>query len=64
MLILQAMGLGGRMYTGMNWLLILGASGDPKVPGLGFRYDTDERWAIPNRRRRSNDDGVPEGVIH
>src|SRR4051812_41363030 len=20
----------------------------PEVPGLGFRYDTDERWALPN----------------
>jgi len=48
MLILQAMGLGGWMYTGVNWLSVLGASGDPKVPGLGFRYDTDARWAIPN----------------
>jgi len=48
MLILQAMGLGGWMYTGINWLSVLGASGDPKVPGLGFRYDTDARWAIPN----------------
>ncbi|MNN17608.1 hypothetical protein D3C81_1308020 [compost metagenome] len=27
---------------------MLGASGDPEVPGLGFRYDTDERWALPN----------------
>ena len=27
---------------------ILGASGDPNVPALGFRYDTDERWSIPN----------------
>lgn len=48
MLMLQAMGLGGWMYTGMNGLAILGASGEPDVPGLGFRYDTDDRWAIPN----------------
>ena len=27
---------------------MLGASGDPDVPGLGFRYDEDERWALPN----------------
>jgi hypothetical protein len=48
MLMLQAMGLGGWMYTGMNALAVLGASGDPEVPGLGFRYDEDDRWAVPN----------------
>lgn len=58
MLMLQAMGLGGWMYTGLNWLSVLGASGDPAVPGLGFRYDSDPRWAIPNPTGRS---GVFEG---
>jgi hypothetical protein len=48
MLILQAMGLGGWMFDGIDRHVILGASGDPQVPGLGFRYDTDERWSIPN----------------
>jgi len=47
-LMLQAMGLGGWMYEGINPFSILGASGDPQVPGLGFRYDTDERWPLPN----------------
>jgi hypothetical protein len=47
-LMLQAMGLGGWMYDGLDRHTILGASGDPKVPGLGFRYDTDERWSLPN----------------
>ena len=47
-LMLQAMGLGGWMYDGIDRHTILGASGDPTVPGLGFRYDTDERWALPN----------------
>ena len=45
---LQAMGLGGWMFDGIDRLTMLGASGDPDVPGLGFRYDTDERWALPN----------------
>jgi hypothetical protein len=27
---------------------MLGASGNPDVPGLGFRYDEDERWSTPN----------------
>ena len=48
MLMLQAMGLGGWMFDGLDRFTILGASGDPQVPGLGFRYDTDERWALPN----------------
>jgi hypothetical protein len=48
MLMLQAMGLGGWMFDGIDRHTVLGASGDPQVPGLGFRYDTNERWAIPN----------------
>jgi hypothetical protein len=47
-LMLQAVGLGGWMFDGLNPLAVLGASGDPKVPGLGFRYQEDERWAMPN----------------
>ncbi|HET6799941.1 MAG TPA: hypothetical protein VFH25_05195, partial [Nitrososphaeraceae archaeon] len=47
-LILQAMGLGGWMYDGVDRHTMLGASGDPNVPGLGFRYDTDKRWSLPN----------------
>jgi hypothetical protein len=47
-LLLQAMGLGGWIYNGIDRLTILGASGDPEVPGLGFRVDTDARWAQPN----------------
>jgi hypothetical protein len=48
MLMQQAIGLGGWMFNGIDRLTMLGASGDPDVPGLGFRYDTDERWALPN----------------
>ncbi|MGI9533729.1 MAG: hypothetical protein ACR2NW_02160 [Thermodesulfobacteriota bacterium] len=48
MLMLQAIGLGGWMYNGINPFSVLGASGDPEVTGLGFRYDTDERWPLPN----------------
>jgi hypothetical protein len=47
-LLLQAMGLGGWMFDGIERLTMLGASGDPDVPGLGFRYDEDERWPMPN----------------
>jgi hypothetical protein len=47
-LMLQAMGLGGWMFDGIDRFTMLGASGDPDVPGLGFRFDEDERWSTPN----------------
>ena len=47
-LMLQAMGLGGWMFNGVDPFALLGASGEPDVPGLGFRYDQDERWPYPN----------------
>ena len=52
---LQALGLGGWMFDGIDRFSMLGASGNPEVPGLGFRYDHDERWAVPNPTGR---DGV------
>ena len=36
------------MFNGIDAFSFLGASGNPDVPGLGFRYDTDERWPYPN----------------
>ncbi|WP_431815669.1 hypothetical protein [Gordonia jacobaea] len=47
-LILGALGLGGWTFDGIDRLSILGASGDPAVPGLGFEVQTDDRWALPN----------------
>lgn len=47
-LMLQAMGLGGWMYDGMDQYAVLGASGNPDVPGLGFRYDAREDWPMAN----------------
>jgi hypothetical protein len=47
-LMLQAMGLGGWMFDGMDPFAVLGASGDPDIPGLGFRYDTCVNWPYPN----------------
>ena len=47
-LMLQAMGLGGWMFNGIDAFSFLGASGNPDVPGLGFRYDTSDRWPYPN----------------
>jgi hypothetical protein len=57
-LMLQAMGLGGWMFNGVDAFSVLGASGDEDVPGLGFRYDTDERWPYPNP---TGLEGVMEG---
>lgn len=47
MLMLQAMGLGGWLYTGLDAFAVLGAAGEAS-PGLGFRYDTNESWHTPN----------------
>ena len=47
-LALQAMGLGGWTYDGLDRLSVLGGSGDPRAPGLGFVADDDERWPFPN----------------
>jgi hypothetical protein len=47
-LMLQAMGLGGWMFNGLDPFSVLGASGDPDVPGLRFRYDQNESWPYPN----------------
>lgn len=47
-LMLQAMGLGGWMFNGVDAFALFGASGNPDVPGLGFRYDADDRWPYPN----------------
>jgi hypothetical protein len=45
---LQAMGLGGWMYDGINPFSVLGASGDPAVPGLGFRFDMIPGKPLPH----------------
>lgn len=47
-LMLQAMGLGGWMYDGIDPFSVLGASGVAGVEGFGFRYDKDKRWPYPN----------------
>ncbi len=57
-LMLQAMGLGGWMFNGVDPFSVLGASGHPDVPGLRFRYDSNESWPYPNPTGR---EGVMEG---
>jgi hypothetical protein len=53
-LLLGAMGLGGWSFDGIEHMALLGASGNPDVPGLGFRYDTDPRWGTPNPTGRTD----------
>jgi len=57
-LMLQAMGLGGWMFNGVDAFAVLGASGDSAVPGLGFRYDQNDTWPYPNP---TGLEGVMEG---
>lgn len=47
-LLLQAMGLGGWMYDGIDFHSVFGVSGDPRNKGLGFRADNQEGWNFPN----------------
>jgi hypothetical protein len=47
-LAMQAIGLGGLYYNGLNRWSILGAFADDGIAGLGFRFVRDERWTLPN----------------
>ncbi len=47
-LMMQAIGLGGWMYSGIFPYSVLGAFADEGVPGLGFRFVRREDWTMPN----------------
>jgi hypothetical protein len=47
-LMLQALGLGGLYFNGMDGLSALGAYANDGVSGLGFRFVEDARWVTPN----------------
>jgi hypothetical protein len=47
-LALQAMGLGGLFFNGVNRWSVLGAYAEDGIQGLGFRLVSDERWTTPN----------------
>lgn len=47
-LMLQAMGLGGLFFAGLDDMSVLGARAREGVAGLGFRFLEDERWVTPN----------------
>ena len=38
----------GWMFDGLDAFAVLGASGNPQITGLGFRYDVDSRWSYAN----------------
>ncbi len=48
MLMLQALGLGGWMFDGLDRFSLLGASGDPEIPGLGFRFEQISSSPLPH----------------
>jgi hypothetical protein len=47
-LTMQAMGLGGLYFAGLNRWSILGAFTESGIRGFGFRFQRDERWTLPN----------------
>jgi hypothetical protein len=47
-LMLQAMGLGGLYFNGLDDQSVLGAHARDGVEGLGFRFVEDDRWVTPN----------------
>jgi hypothetical protein len=47
-LLMQAMGLGGLYFNGMDPQSVLGARAAEGISGLGFRFVEDERWVTPN----------------
>lgn len=47
-LMLQAIGLGGWMYTGIYPYSLLGAFADEGITGLGFRFIRRDDWIFPN----------------
>ncbi|TXT53484.1 MAG: hypothetical protein BAJALOKI1v1_2410002 [Promethearchaeota archaeon] len=47
-LMMQAMGLGGLYFVGLNPMSILGAPTAEGIKGLGFTFVENEDWTVPN----------------
>lgn len=47
-LALQAIGLGGWFFSGISPFSLMGAAAAKGVPGLGFTFETNPRWGVPN----------------
>lgn len=57
-LALQAIGLGGWFYSGISPFSLMGAAAAKGVAGLGFKFETNPKWGVPNPVGL---DGVYEG---
>jgi hypothetical protein len=58
-LTMQAMGLGGLYFSGLEPVSVFGAFAGDGIKGLGFRFVEDERWTTPNPVGL---DGIYEGL--
>jgi hypothetical protein len=47
-LMLQAMGLGGLFFNGVDDMSVMGANAETGNKGLGFSFQRDDRWVTPN----------------
>ena len=47
-LALQTIGLGGWFFSGISPFALLGAAAGNGIPGLGFRFETNPKWGVPN----------------
>jgi hypothetical protein len=47
-LMIQAMGLGGLYFSGIDGLSALGVHANDGISGLGFRFIENEEWITPN----------------
>ena len=45
---LQPLGLGGWFFSGVSPFSVMGAASNQGVPGLGFDFQKNKEWAIPN----------------
>lgn len=47
-LALQTIGLGGWFFSGISPFSLMGAGAAQGVRGLGFRFETNPQWGVPN----------------
>ncbi len=47
-LALQTIGLGGWFFSGISPFSLMGAGADEGIRGLGFSFETNPQWGVPN----------------
>ena len=47
-LALQTIGLGGWFFSGISPFALMGAAAGKGIPGLGFKFETNPQWGVPN----------------